>query len=196
MSQRSGARLGPGRGLCAGDSPAAPRPGRRVLHFEAVQRGRGAAIFPRTQLVPGGAALCSPGRHGSPAPPRASEAAMACARGKPAQVLRASRPPPTPDPDERREAHPVSPRPASGEPPRPKTRGCVELFNSVCVAAGWGEPGGKARQDPHAAATVPQPRPQPKHDAKVLREKRKASNSPHPTPPPPAHTPKFGSRTW
>ncbi|XDA78787.1 hypothetical protein R6Z07F_008857 [Ovis aries] len=67
---------------------------------------------------------------------------MACARGKPAQVLRASRPPPTPDPDERREAHPVSPRPASGEPPRPKTRGCVELFNSVC----GGGVGGTGRQ--------------------------------------------------
>ena len=49
----------------------------------------------------------------------------------------------------------------------------------MCVAAGWEEQSGKARQDPHAAATVPQPRPQPKHEAKGLREKRKASNSPH-----------------
>lgn len=58
-------------------------------------------------------------------------------------------------------------RPRMNRPGR-KTRGCVELFNSVCVAAGWGEQSGKARQDPHAAATVPQPRPQPKHEAKGL----------------------------
>ena len=58
-----------------------------------------------------------------------------------------------------------------------------------------GKQGGKARGHPHAgAATVPQPRPQPNHEAKGLREQLKASNSPHP--PPPAHTPKFGTRTW
>lgn len=39
---------------------------------------------------------------------------------------------------------------------------------SVWQRAG-GEPGGKARGNPHAAAaTVPQPRPQPKHEAKGL----------------------------
>lgn len=195
MSQRSGARLGPGRGLCAGDSPAAPRPGRRVLHFEAVQRGRGAAIFPRTQLVPGGAALCSPGRHGSPAPPRASEAAMACARGsRPKSSAPRGRPPPQIPTSAEKPILSAPGRPRGNRPGRKPA--AVWSCSTVCVAAGWGEPGGKARQDPHAAATVPQPRPQPKHEAKVLREKRKASNSPHPTPPPPAHTPKFGSRTW
>lgn len=182
-SQEAAAEEGKALSFVRVTHPPAP-PGRRVLHFELPAQGRRAAIFPRTQLVPSGAAHGSADLALAPSGPRHGSLAG----------WRAPLPPSAPNPagPTNEEKKPIlsRPRPTSAELSR--RQNTIDAFSGnsnwlrmemTRQVKRWG---GFARGDGHG----PQARPQPKHEATGLQKKAQGLELSHPL-----RTGNLGSRT-
>ena len=105
----SSAGQAPARCLCVGDSPAAPLPGRRGLHFEAVQRAGQRPSFRARNCGRAGRRSARPAarpRLAGPASPQRGRAGMCAGQaGPPPSAPRG--PPSPPETDERQKARPA-----------------------------------------------------------------------------------------